>query len=321
MAEPPKRRALGRGLDALLPAMPAPPAPRTLPDPATVPGTLPSPAVAPAAQPPAASPLGRSGDSFSAPIEQLHPNRFQPRTRFDDVALNELATSLTTIGILEPILVRRRALGGYEIIAGERRWRAAQKAGLHDVPVLVREMSDAQAFEAALVENLVREDLGPVETARAFQHMIEDSEHSIESIAKLTGKDRSTISNSLRLLKLPDAIIDQVENRELTEGHARALLGGGDVDSMLKLAKEVVDKGLSVRETERRVRATAALAPAKAAAAKAVKSPNVRDLEEQLGRKLGTRVTVADRKGKGHLTLAFTSYDELDRLLEVLLGP
>jgi ParB family chromosome partitioning protein len=321
MAEPPKRRALGRGLDALLPAMPAP---RTTQEPATVPGTLPSPAAPAASQPAATPPLGRSGDSFSAPIEQLHPNRFQPRTRFDDVALNELATSLGTIGILEPILVRRRALGGYEIIAGERRWRAAQRAGLHDVPVLVREMSDAQAFEAALVENLVREDLGPVETARAFQHMIEDSEHSIESIAKLTGRDRSTISNSLRLLKLPDAIIDRVENRELTEGHARALLGGSDVDTMLKLANEAVEKAWSVRETERRVRATAAAAPAspgKAAAAKALKSPNVRDLEEQLGRKLGTRVTVADRKGKGHLTLAFTSYDELDRLLEVLLGP
>jgi ParB family chromosome partitioning protein len=315
MAEPPKRRALGRGLDALLPAMP--PAPRTQPEAATVPGTVPAPAAAAAAVPAA-----RGSDSFSAPIEQLHPNRFQPRTRFDDKALSELATSLSAIGILEPILVRRRPLGGYEIIAGERRWRAAQKAGLHDVPVLVREMSDAQAFEAALVENLVREDLGPVETARAFQHMIEDSEHSIESIAKLTGKDRSTISNSLRLLKLPDAIIDMVENRELTEGHGRALLGGSDVDTMLALSKEAVEKGWSVRETERRVRATAAAAPAKAAAkAAAVKSVNVRDLEEQLGRKLGTRVTVADRKGKGHLTLAFTSYDELDRLLEVLLGP
>jgi ParB family chromosome partitioning protein len=267
-------------------------------------------------------PARASSDSFSAPIEQLHPNRFQPRTRFDDKALTELASSLEEIGILEPILVRRRPLGGYEIIAGERRWRAAQRAGLHDVPVLVREMSDGQAFEAALVENLVREDLGPVETARAFQHMIEESEHSIESIAKLTGKDRSTISNSLRLLKLPDAIIDVVENRELTEGHARALLGGSDVDTMLKLAKEAVDKGWSVRETERRVRATAAAAPAKANAAKVAgaKSPNVRDLEEQLGRKLGTRVRVADRKGKGHLTLSFTSYDELDRLLEVLLG-
>ena len=320
MADPPKRRALGRGLDALLPAMPPP---RSQPEVATVPGSVPSPTALPAAPGTPASAAGRGSDSFSAPIEQLHPNRFQPRTRFDDAALNELASSLGTIGILEPILVRRRPLGGYEIIAGERRWRAAQKAGLHDVPVLVREMSDAQAFEAALVENLVREDLGPVETARAFQHMIEDGEHNIESITKLTGKDRSTISNSLRLLKLPDAIIDLVENRELTEGHARALLGGSDVDTMLKLAKEAVDKGWSVRETERRVRATAAAAPAKAEAAKAVsaKSPNVRDLEEQLGRKLGTRVTVADRKGKGHLTLGFTSYDELDRLLEVLLGP
>lgn len=323
MAEPPKRRALGRGLDALLPAMPAAQAPRTLPEAATVPGTVPSPAttILPPGPDAPVSPLGRSPDSFSAPIEALHPNRFQPRTRFDDQALNELATSLGTIGILEPILVRRRALGGYEIIAGERRWRAAQKAGLHDVPVLVREMSDTQAFEAALVENLVREDLGPVETARAFQHMIEEGEHGIESIAKLTGKDRSTISNSLRLLKLPDAIIDMVEGRELTEGHARALLGGSDVDTMLKLAKEAVENGWSVRETERRVRAMSAAAPAKVAAAKIAKSPNVRDLEERLGRKLGTRVTVADRKGKGHLTLGFTSYDELDRLLEVLLGP
>jgi ParB family chromosome partitioning protein len=295
MVEPPKRRALGRGLDALLPAMPtAPP-----PGPASV-GT------------------GKGPDAFYAPIEELHPSRNQPRTRFDDASLAELAASLTSMGMLEPILVRRRAQGGYEIIAGERRWRAAQKAGLHDVPVFVRELSESKAFEAALVENLQREDLNPVETARAFQRLIDEHGHGVESISKLLGKDRSTISNALRLLKLPEGIVDLIEARALTEGHGRALLGANDVGAMLRLAKEAADGGWSVRETERRARAAAATAVKEKG--KPPKSANTRDLEEQLTRKLATRVTIADRKGKGHLTVSFTSYDELDRLLAVLLG-
>jgi len=291
MVEPSKRRALGRGLDALLPSVPPPSA---------------------------SAPPVRSGEIFSAPIEDLHPSRNQPRTRFDDQAVNELAASLAEIGMLEPILVRRRAEGGLEIVAGERRWRAAQRAGLHDVPVFVRELSEGKAFEAALVENLQREDLNPLETARAYQRLLDEHAHSVESIAKLIGKDRSTVSNALRLLKLPDEVIDKIEARELTEGHGRALLGAGDVTTMVRLAREAVEKGWSVRETERRARGVAQAKTQTAAGAPAPKSANTRDLEERLTRRLGTRVTVADRKGKGHLTLAFSSYDELDRLLEIL---
>jgi ParB family chromosome partitioning protein len=278
-----KRRGLGRGLDALLPAAPAQPA-RAAGGP----------------------------DAFMAPIEDLHPSRTQPRTRFDDKSLEELAASLRDLGMLEPILVRRRVQGGFEIVAGERRWRAAQRAALREVPVFVRELSEVRAFEAALVENLVREDLNPLETARAYQRLLDEHGHSVESIAKLIGKDRSTIANGLRLLKLPDAVVDFIESRELSEGHGRALLGAGDAPSMVRLAQEAVERGLSVREVERRARAEA---QAKKPAAQ--KSANVRDLEERLCRGLGTRVTVADRKGKGHLKVAFSSYEELDRLIEL----
>jgi ParB family chromosome partitioning protein len=281
----PKKRGLGRGLDALLPAAPLQP------------------------NRPSGGP-----DAFLAPIEALHPSRAQPRTRFDDGKLDELASSLRELGMLEPILVRRKAgpSGGFEIVAGERRWRAAQRAGLHEVPVFVRELSESKAFEAALVENLVREDLNPLETARAYQRLLDEHAHTVDTIGKLIGKDRSTIANAMRLLKLPGAIVDLIETRELSEGHGRALLSAGDERAMAKLGKEAVEKGWSVRETERRARAEShARKPPPA------KSANVRDLEERLTRKLGARVVVADRKGKGHLNVSFSSYEELDRLIEV----
>jgi len=290
--DPTKKRGLGRGLDALLPAAPV--------------------------QPPSRPTLtgGSSPIAFLAPIETLKPSRSQPRTRFDEQSLDELASSLRQLGMLEPILVRKRVGGGaqeFEIVAGERRWRAAQRAGLHEVPVFVRELSEVKAFEAALVENLVREDLNPLETARAYQRLIDEHEHSVESIGKLIGKDRSTIANAMRLLKLPAAVVDKIEAGELSEGHGRALLSAGDERAMSKLAVEAVEKDWSVRETERRARAEA-----HARKPPAAKSANTRDLEERLTRKLGARVTVADRKGKGHLTIAFTSYEELYRLIEVI---
>lgn len=279
-----KKRGLGRGLDALLPAAPT-----------HVARTVGSP------------------DAFVARIEDLHPSRAQPRTRFDDKSLEELASSLRQLGMLEPILVRRRVTGGgYEIVAGERRWRAAQRAGLHEVPVFVRELSEGKAFEAALVENLVREDLNPLETARAYQRLLDEHAHTVDTIGKLIGKDRSTISNALRLLKLPESVVDRIEAGDLSEGHGRALLSAGDERAMSKLAAEAVEKGWSVRETERKARAEShARKPPPA------KSPNTRDLEERLTRSLGARVVVADRKGKGHVQIAFTSYEELDRLIEV----
>ncbi|MGD8860771.1 MAG: ParB/RepB/Spo0J family partition protein [Myxococcales bacterium] len=291
-----KRRALGRGLDALLPATPARPAGGG-----------------------SGASGGKPPDAFYAPIEELHPNREQPRNRFDDDALDELASSIEEVGILEPILVRRRSAGGYEIVAGERRWRASQRAGLHEVPVFVRELSEGKAFEAALVENIQREDLNPLETARAYQRLIDEHGHTVESVAKLIGKDRSTVSNAMRLLKLPGAVVDRIESRDLSEGHGRALLGAGDVAAMERLAREALRKGWSVRETERRARQVAQGNKKDAKDGPPEKSANVRDLEGRLSRSLGTRVAIADRKGKGHLQIRFSSYDELDRLLDVLL--
>ncbi|MEZ4340149.1 MAG: ParB/RepB/Spo0J family partition protein [Sandaracinaceae bacterium] len=279
------KRRLGRGLDGMLPT--APPAEE------------------------------KSGGGHEVAIEDVHPNREQPRSRFDDAALDELASSIREMGILEPILVRKRQPSGYEIIAGERRWRAAQRAGLHRVPVFVRELGTAEAFEAALVENLQREDLNPIETARAFARLVDELGHTQESVAQRVGKDRSTIANALRLLKLPDALLELVENGQLSEGHGRALLGASSTAAMKKLAHKAVKDGWSVRETERRVRADArGEAPAKAEPAK---SANVRDLEQRLTRSLGTPVKVEDRKGKGKLVVSYSSYDELDRLLGQLL--
>jgi len=291
-----KQRRLGRGLDALLPG-----------------GTTSS---IPAA----------SADGFRAKIEDLHPNRTQPRTRFDDATLNELAQSIKDMGVLEPILVRKRPQGGgFEIVAGERRWRAAQRAGLHEVPVFVRELSESKAFEAALVENLQREDLNPLETARAFQRLMQDHNHTQESLAQLIGKDRSTVANAMRLLKLPESVTDLIESKELSEGHGRALLGAGDVATIVRLAREAIAQQWSVRETEKRARvasAAAAQEPESGAHTKPPekdeKNPNQRDLEDRLSRTIGARVTVADRKGKGHLQIAFANYDELDRLTKML---
>jgi ParB family chromosome partitioning protein len=278
----PKRR-LGKGLDGLLPAAPV---------------------------------RGPTISGSVAPIEEVHPNRAQPRTRFDDAALSELAASIAELGVLEPILVRKRAKGGYEIVAGERRWRAAQRAGLKDVPIFVRELSTEAAFEAALVENLQREDLNPVETARAFQRLVDEHAQSPESIAKRIGKDRSTIANALRLLKLPESVLAMLEDGRLSEGHGRALLGAPDTAAMKRLAHAAQESGWSVRETERAVRAASRAEPAKEPKAK---SPNVKDLEARLSRTLGARVSVEDKKGKGKLVVKYTSYDELDRILAHVL--
>ncbi len=275
------KRRLGRGLDGLLPSAPSKSA-------------------------------ASSTQGFTAPIEEVHPNREQPRTRFDDAALSELAASIAEVGVLEPILVRKRAKGGYEIVAGERRWRAAQRAGLKEVPVFVREMSTEQAFEAALVENLQREDLNPIETARAFARLVEEHGHTQETVAARVGKDRSTVTNALRLLKLPEPVLAMLEDGRLSEGHGRALLGARDAASIKRLAHEAAQKSWSVRETERQVRASLRDASGKKETAK---SANVRDLEGRLSRALGARVSVEDKKGKGKLVVTYSSYDELDRIL------
>lgn len=280
------RRRLGRGLDGLLPAVP---------------------------------PASERSAKNTAAIEDLHPGRMQPRTRVDAVALAELAASIREHGVLEPILVRKRPSGGFEIVAGERRWRAAQQAGLKDVPIFVHQLDDEGAFEAALVENLQREDLNPMEMARAFQRLVDDYGYTQEAIATKVGKERSTVANALRLLKLPKDVMELVEDGELSEGHARALLSAPNVAGMKKLARAAVSKGWSVREAERQARRLARAEGGGGAAPRAGKSTNVRDLESRLSRALGSATTIHQSgKERGQVRISYASFDELDRLIDKL---
>jgi ParB family chromosome partitioning protein len=243
----------------------------------------------------------------------------QPRTRLDAGTLAELAASIREHGVLEPILVRKRHSGGFEIIAGERRWRAAQQAGLREVPIFVHDLDDEGAFEAALVENLQREDLNPMETARAFQRLVDDYGHTQEAIATKVGKERSTVANALRLLKLPKDVMDLVESGDLSEGHGRALLSAPNVSSMKKLARTAVSKGWSVREAERQIRRLARGDGNGATPKKAGKSPNVRDLEDRLSRALGSSTKIHESgKERGQVRISYSSFDELDRIIEKL---
>ncbi len=297
-----KRRALGRGLDALLPTAPVSAPPR----------------------------LGAESSMFECPIERLVPQKDQPRRAFDDQSLEELAQSIREHGLLEPILVRRAAppVGAagpandaYEIIAGERRWRASQKAGLRDVLVIVKDVTAADAFELALIENVQREDLNPLELAEALDRLMREHGYTQEHLATRLGKDRATIANSVRLLKLPPRVRQMVLDGALTEGHARALLGAQDPKLIEQLAEKVARAGMSVRETERLVRSLAK--DKKDSDAKEPEEPqknaNLRDLEQRLARRLSARVEVRDAKGKGEIAVRYSSLDELDRLLDMLL--
>lgn len=287
-----KRKALGRGLSALIPD--APPLPTSAP----------------------------RSDHFLCPIERIVPRRGQPRTHFDEERLNELAASLKQQGVVQPLIVRPLAEGRYELIAGERRWRAAQKAGIHEVPVVVRSVDDLRAFEMALVENLQREDLNPLEEAEAYQRLIEQHGYTQERLAVKLGKDRSTVTNSLRLLKLPEGAKGSLVSGEISTGHARALLGLDGERAMARALQQVTSRGLSVRQTEALVKRLRATPPAAHEAEKVEdrQSPNARDLQERLSRVLGTRVRLhVGSKNSGRIEISYGSVDELDRLLEVLL--
>lgn len=290
-------RGLGRGLDALLPAKsPAPPA-RS--------GTS----------------YGE-GNAFSCALDKIEPQKGQPRQHFEAHALDELAESIKEHGLIEPLVVRRRAgSDSFELIAGERRWRACQRAGLREALVVVRDVSAREAFELALIENVQREDLDAIEFAEALERLMKDCEYTQESLAQRLGKDRSTIANALRLLKLPAPVRKLVIGGELSEGHARALLGAPDEATLAALADKVVRGRLSVRQTESIVRAAKAAARKgdQAGAGPGGKSASVRDLETRLEKKLGARCEVRDRKGKGELVIKYSSWDDLDRLLEQFL--
>jgi len=285
---PDKRRpALGRGMAALL-----------------------SNAAPPPSVPAAAAIPGRS--VLSLPVEAVERNPEQPRKRFDEAKLEELAASIRQHGIVEPILVRKEG-GRYRILAGERRWRAAQRAGLKEVPALVREATDREAFELALVENLQRADLNAIEEAEAYDVLATDHGLTQEEIATRVGKERSTVANALRLLKLPEEVRDAVRTGQLDMGHARALLGLGGADEMKKLAQRAIREGLSVRALEGLIRGLSKKPEKKGGPAD---SASTRDLSARLQRHLGARSKVVQRSAtSGRLEIEYTSLDELDGIL------
>ena len=280
-----KRPALGRGLSALIPDSPAPAAPA-------------------------------ADRSLDVDSDLLRPNKFQPRTQMDDERIEDLARSIRANGIIQPIVVRK-VEQGYEIIAGERRWRAAQRAGLFKVPVVVRDIPEDRLLAVALIENIQREDLNPIEEAVAYRRLSDEFHLTQEQIADAVGKDRSSIANYVRLLRLPQEVRGNVASNALSMGHARAILALTDEASQLRVARDVVARHLSVRETEALVKKAAS-----PAAEKPEKKVDVhtRAAEDKLRLALGTRVRIA-RKGKGgRIEIDFVSEDELHRIYERLVG-
>jgi len=279
MAE--KRPALGRGLSALIPD-----------------------AVVPAV----------NERALDVDSDLLRPNQFQPRTTMDDAKIEELARSIRTNGIIQPIVVRRME-GGFEIVAGERRWRAAQRAGLLKVPIVVRDIPDERLLAVALIENIQREDLNPMEEAHAYRRLADDYQLTQEQIADAVGKDRSSIANYVRLLKLPQEVRANVGSGALSMGHARALLGLPDEATQLRVARDVVAKSLSVRETEALVKKATQPLPLQPPVEKDV---HTRAAEERLRFALGTRVRIARKRQGGQIEIEFGSEDELQRIFEAL---
>src|SRR5262249_1649260 len=258
-------------------------------------------------------------DLIEIGIEQIDPNEVQPRQVFRQEKLEELAASLKANGVIQPVVVRRRG-DRFQLIAGERRWRAAQLAGLHKIPAIVKEVSDAGILELSLIENLQREDLNPIEEAGAYRNLIDKLGYTQEQLAQRVGRDRSSIANSLRLLKLPAAIQALVEEQKLSMGHARALISLGSPAEQEALAKRIVLKGLSVREAER-----LAKLPAKALSAESRKpqrravDPNVNAAELRLKRKLGAPVKINVTKRGGSILIKFSTMDDLTRIFDLLV--
>lgn len=295
-----RRRNLGRGLDALLGGDAA--------------GT--------AADSGAADHAGaRVASENALPIERLHPGRFQPRKTFDADELAALAASIRENGILQPILVRphpNRA-GDYEIIAGERRWRAGQDARLHEVPVVVRELTDQQSLEIALVENLQRQDLTPLEEAEGYKRLIDEFQHTQEVLAKTLGKSRSHIANMIRLLSLPDAVKKLMAKGDLSAGQGRAILNARDPSD---LARQIVQRGLNVRQTEALVRAerkpTAKRPGKRGPTAGGIKNPDTVALERRLSEALGFRILINELGDGGEVIIRYASLEQLDDIIERL---
>lgn len=254
-------------------------------------------------------------------IARVAPHPDQPRRQFDAQALEELAESIRARGIIQPIIVRPTADGRYQIVAGERRWRAAQKAQLHQIPAIVRDFSETETLEIALVENIQREDLNPIEEAQAYRRLIDNFQHSQEGLARIVGKSRSHVANLMRLLDLPDEVQELVTEGRLSMGHGRALIG---VPGCAALAREIADKGLSVRETERLVRAartgSGTARKTETSASSGGRDADLVAMEQHLSDLLGLKVGINFEDGKGALTLHYSSLEQLDMLCQKLTG-
>jgi ParB family chromosome partitioning protein len=288
----PKRRALGKGLDSLLPRV----------------------------QP--LAPEAEGGKPREINLDQIDRNPFQTRTQVNETQLAELAASITSNGVVQPILVRPLPNGRFQLIAGERRWRASQLAGKATIPSILRQVSDEQAMEITIVENLQRADLNPMEQARAFERLSREFHMTQEQMAQRTGKDRASVANFIRLLKLPSTVQARVESGELSFGHARTLLAFEHAEEMEKAAQKIVERSLSVRQTESYVQGL--LHPEKAARKdpKPVPpiDPNVRDVQTRLQSALGLKVQVEDRNGRGRVIIEYARLEDFDALLEQLAG-
>ena len=295
-ATDPKRRALGKGLDSLLPRVPA-------------------------ASTPAATET-EGGKPMEIPIEQIDRNPFQTRSQMNDEQLAELAASITANGVVQPILVRPLANGRFQLIAGERRWRASELAGKKTVPAILRRVSDEQAMEITIVENLQRTDLNPMEQARAFERLSREFHMTQEQMAVRTGKDRATVANFLRLLRLPSSVQARVESGELSFGHARALLAFEHAEEMEKAAQRVATHSLSVRQTEAYIQGLIHpdRADKKDAKEETPIDPNVRAVQERLQSALGLKVHIEDHDGHGKVIIEYARLEDFDGLLEQLAG-
>jgi ParB family chromosome partitioning protein len=293
----PKRRALGKGLDSLLPRV--------------------HPNVAPAH-----TAEIEGGKPREISVDQIDVNPFQTRGHMDETQLAELAASITANGVVQPILVRPQANGRFQLIAGERRWRASMQAGKKTIPAILRQVSDEQAMEITIVENLQREDLNPMEQARAFERLSREFHMTQEQMATRTGKDRASVANFLRLLKLPATVQAKVEGGELTFGHARALLALSGRPDLEKIAGKVVILSLSVRQTETMVQGV--LNPERQEKQEPKPEPpvdpNVREVKDRLQSALGLKVTIEDRNGRGKVIIEYGKLEDFDTLLERLAG-
>ena len=292
-ATDPKRRALGKGLDSLLPR----------------------------ANPPAAA-EAEGGRPREIPLDLIDRNPFQTRSHVNEEQLAELAASITANGVVQPVLVRPLSNGRFQLIAGERRWRASRLAGKTSIPSILRQVSDEQAMEITIVENLQRADLNPMEQARAFDRLSREFHMTQEQMAQRTGKDRATVANFLRLLRLPSSVQTRVESGELSFGHARTLLAFEHAEEMEKAADHIAKYSLSVRQTESYVQGL--INPEKATKkkpkAEVPVDPNVREVQERLQRALGLKVSIEDHKGRGRVIIEYAQLEDFDTLLERLAG-